>query len=254
MFLQSYVVPVCTYEKRGGKAHLKSLHGTAFFINSSGAFISAGHVMNEAQKYSTENGLRIGLCVKGNYGTSTDSMITHIEEFERAPKPFDIAIGQTQHFCETKLAIRDEPVHEWQDVATYGYPINAVSGSSEGPKYNIRCKKGYVQRTTQPDDIPLGSHPNGFELSFLVDKGMSGGPLFISKGKIDVVIGVCVASYRSQILEDRFEETDENGFKIIREIAKIDEYGFAHDLRSLLNWQPNFCGGRSLEMVVSSSS
>ena len=145
--------------------------------------------------------------------------------------------------------LQEVEVTEWQDVATFGYPINLVTPVLDSLNLNIRCHKGHVQRLTKPEDIPFGEHPSGFELNFLLSKGLSGSPLFVPKGPRDFVIGVCVASLRSETIEDQIEERNEDG-KIYKEsILSISQYGFAHDIRPLFDFKPNIYDGQSLTEV-----
>ena len=99
-------------------------------------------------------------------------------------------------------------------------------------------------------DVPLGEHPDGFELSFLVSRGMSGAPLFIHRGGYDEVVGICVGSVRSEMIEDRHVEIQDNGREYQEISLKVDEYGHAHDVRGLRGWAPISLEGRTLEQIV----
>ena len=137
-------------------------------------------------------------------------------------------------------------------MATFGYPINAITPVLDSLHLNIRCHKGHIQRLTNPDDIPFGKHPSGFELNFLLSKGLSGSPLFVPKGPRDFVVGVCVSSIRSETIEDQYEEINEDG-QIYRESKlSINEYGFAHDIRPLFDMKPAIYDGQSLSELSAS--
>ena len=246
MYLQTYVVPVCLYKAKQDSATILEVIGTAFFINKLGAFASARHVFETAAVISQRKTASWGLIVKLENGKSAKSGVMPVQHFDFAPKPYDFAVGHVAYQCDTHLRLSERSIEVWQDVATYGYPLNAVGGNIDALNVNLRCHKGYIQRLTQPNDIPVGEHPAGFELSFVLSAGLSGAPLFVYNGDVDIVIGVCVGSIRSEILEDQLEEIDEAG-RVHRETRlKIDQYGLAHDIRPLLSWRPNGFGNLTL--------
>lgn len=133
----------------------------------------------------------------------------------------------------------------WQRVATYGYPLNAISGDPNALRINIRAHKGIVQRILAPNDLPIGSSPAGYELNFLIGTGMSGSPLFIYAGETDTLVGICVGCSRTEEI-DEVNEVKE-GRSVYREIKlKISEFGIAQDLISLHQWKPKILGGKTL--------
>jgi hypothetical protein len=247
MFLQTYVVPVCLCEIGDTSVKIVRLIGSAFFINETGAFLTARHVIDAAQSFAGESQLAIGLAVKRDNGRSETTGFVLISAWESAPDPFDIVIGQVSYSCETVLKVQNIGITEWKEVATFGYPLTALSGPQEAPELNIRCHRGYIQRLTRPGDIHIGQHPNGFELSFPISQGLSGAPLFVHAGDHDVVIGVCVSSYRSEIVEYDHTEVYENGTRFSEKRLKIEEYGFAHDIRALAeSWRPALLANKRL--------
>ena len=162
------------------------------------------------------------------------SFIAPVLEDEAAPEPYDACLLQTDYLNRrTFLTFGGPPVEVWQDVATCGYPINALTGPPEALFLNLRAHRGYVQRILKPDDLPFGPHPAGFELSFLLSRGLSGAPLFV-KGKFkDIAIGICTSSMRSETIENQRTEVLEGG-ETYRELQlRIDEFGVAQDLRPL---------------------
>ena len=54
--LQDYIVPVVRLKEDGDRIRFVRLHGTAFFINSRGAFITAAHVIRGAAEDVDKNG------------------------------------------------------------------------------------------------------------------------------------------------------------------------------------------------------
>jgi hypothetical protein len=246
MYLQSYVCPVCLYSVEEGIATIRELIGTSFFLNSFGLLVSARHVFESALSNSTAKGFRTGIVVKDQGGKSLTSVICPLDRFEAAPDPFDIAIAVLNYRCSTLLIADDITIQEWADVATLGYPIDAVSGPISKLNLNLRCLKGYVQRPLRPGDLHLGGNPPAFELSFLLGRGLSGAPLFKHAQPKDIVIGVCVGSSRTEVVEDEFTEIQADGRKYTEKRLKIDQFGVAHDMRPLLDWKPGLLAGISL--------
>jgi hypothetical protein len=136
------------------------------------------------------------------------------------------------------------------DVMTLGYPESAIGADFRAKVLNLRCRKGYIQRRIRPGDIHVGKHPDGFELSFLVSPGLSGGaPLFY--GGQQKLIGICVASYRSEQIDDSIVEIDNNGHEYRETRLRIEQYGFAHDIRPLFStWRPELLEGKSLSEAI----
>jgi len=254
MFLQSYVVPVCLYDIKNDVAVLKSHYGTAFFINSSGIFLTAQHVLNSAYIDAKNKNLNVGLVVKDDNGKNIKSVIVDIKDKEYAPAPFDVAVGVTSYKCDSYLTFKEQDVSVWQDVATMGYPLNAVSGEPDALMFNLRVHKGYIQRVLPPGTLRLANNPESFELSFLLCKGLSGAPIFIHSGEKDFVIGVCVGSARTETLENEFSEIQENGDVYKEKIMKIEEFGIANDIRPLLSWKPSILSGKSLNCLINSDN
>jgi len=246
MFLQSYVVPVCLYSSSQDTADIKELIGSAFFINKNGCFMTAQHIIEAAEDRAKQKGYEIGIVVKSVSGTSSKSSIAPILLIEKAPEPYDVAIGTVNYSCKTLLKFQNRDVEVWQDVATYGYPLDAVSGNPSSLNLNIRCHKGYIQRLTKPEDIPFGENPTGFELSFLLSKGLSGAPLFIHDGSHEIVIGVCVGSMRSETIEDQYTKVNDNGEIFTETRLSINQFGLAQNILPILDWTPSEFNGLSL--------
>ncbi|MEQ1496524.1 MAG: serine protease [Novosphingobium sp.] len=244
MFLQSYVVAVCTFERVGGIAEIRSLHGTAFFIGKSGLFLTARHVLEQAAECGRKNSWEVGLCVKGDNGRSKGEEVAVFTSFEYAPAPYDVALGTACYKPDSPLSLGLTEVSIWQEIAAIGYPTSASAKVGDALWMNLRGQRGYVQRTTLPRDMPIGDHPAGIELSFLIGPGMSGSPIFNTQN--ETVIGVGVGAYRSEQIEDSIEEIDSNGGKYKELRLRIEQHGFAHALNGLLDWYPSMLDGKSL--------
>lgn len=255
-FLQSYVVPVCRFKVDDGAATILTLEGTAFFISSKGHFVTARHVLDGSEaRCKNEPGTFTGLVVKSlDPATPAKNLLAPILLYEGSLPPFDIAVGQVHYTGPTTLTLRrDEVVDVWLDVATFGYPIHAVSGPPDKMNLNLRAHKGYVQRMLNPGDIAIAPNPSAYELSFVLSQGLSGAPLFSTKygpAKRDTVIGVCVGSVRSEIIEDEHVEVIDGDTKYRETKLKIEQHGIAHDIRPLLDWRPKVFEGKSLLEVA----
>ena len=253
MYLQSYVVPVCLYALEGGRANIKELIGTAFLISGNGHFLTARHVIESAEANAAAKGLRVALVLKDEGGRSSSSVVADVTQREFAPEPYDIAVGHVHYHCETLLVLSSLDIDVWQDVATFGYPLHAVSGDPCALRLNIRCHRGYIQRLLRPGDAPMGPNPHGLELSFLLSRGLSGAPLFVHRQPKDVVIGICVGSFRTELIEDEQLEVMEDGSTYKEVKLKVEEYGVAHDLRPLYDWKPGILNGQSLLEISKST-
>lgn len=250
MFLQSYVLPVCVYREEGdGTASVVHLHGTSFFINELGAFLTAAHVAIAAKEEAIRSGLGFGLVCKEDEGRSARSAIAPVLSFEVAPFGRDIAVGTTRYRGPTLFALCEQEVEVWQDVAAYGYPQEAVSGPVEGLKLNLRAHKGYIQRKVGVGDIALSPMTSGFELDFVLARGLSGAPLFIHDEPNDRVIGICVGTVRSETIEDEIVEVRDDGSRYVEKRMSINQYGLAESLHDLTDWRPDGFGDRTLREI-----
>ncbi|WP_069908902.1 S1 family peptidase [Devosia insulae] len=230
-------MPICTYSTKSGNATIERLVGTAFLISSDGFFITASHVVTEAQAIVEGTASRIGIVGKDDNGKSTKSIVAQLEWYHTAPEPYDITLGHSAYMSETPFRLSDREVSVWQDVATYGYPVSAIGGDISGLRLNLRAQKGYVQRTTAPSDMHIGNHPNGLELSFLVSPGLSGAPIFINHKDHMEVIAVAVASYKTETTEAELVEVLDDGAEYRERILRIEQFGFAHSLAGLKGWK-----------------
>ncbi len=247
MFLQSFIAPIVLFYERQDGAHIDEAIGTSFFINLRGTFLTCRHVAIAAQAKAKTKKCEFGLVVKADDGTSKKSEIARIRELEDAPAPYDVCIGRTDYNLSSRfLALSNKSIDVWQEIATGGYPLSAISGNPVAKQINMRVHKGIVQRILQPDSGPVGQHPKGYELSFLVGTGISGSPLFLADSTdILPVIGICVGSSRSEEIDEVSEVKEGN--TVFRETKlRITEHGIAHDLVSLHDWKPKMLQGKTL--------
>jgi len=246
-FLQSHVVPVVLVDVIGPQlVKIRDLFGSAFFINET-MFLTARHVLEAAVARSKETGLSYGLNQKYDEGKSPVNVTAKVMEYEFAPEPYDIAIGRSSYKTVTMFTLAEASPAEWQDVVAFGYPLSIVDWDAKHPAMiGMRCHKGYIQRVIAKGELKLGPPAPAYELNFNISRGLSGAPLFMSRHPKDIVIGVCVGSTRSELIDYEMVEINEEGNQLKESRLKIEEYGVAHDLISLHSWRPNLLGGKSL--------
>jgi hypothetical protein len=243
--LEEYVVPICRVAQVGSSAKIKAMLGTAFFINGSGVFLTAGHVADTVSHAVA--GQWVGLNVKDEAGRNVVSRIAHIE---RARPPHDVAIGTIDRKSQSWFNVRRRDVTLWAEVATLGYPDAALNVTPAAFNIATRGLKGTVTRVIAANEVPqLIPHPPCLELSFAVPKGMSGAPLFRPIAG-QVLVGVCVGSIAAEVSEYGHTEVREDGKEFSEKRLRVEEYGLAHSLEPLFDWRPSILSrelGASIE-------
>ena len=254
--LQDYVVPICSAEISGGAAHLRRLLGTAFFINGTGVFLTARHVVQQfhQEQQAQSLGTVCGLCIKSQ-DVGVANQFAFLQGWERAPEPYDIAVGRvnakSRSWFSPPEGIRSA---EWQDVASWGYPQTALNTAADNFNIHERMLKGYVQRFVNAGEIELiAPHPDCYELSFAITSGVSGAPLFIVKSDRQELLGVCVGSYSAEVTEYRSTVVEDNGRRLEERSVRVEEIGIAESLFPLLSWTPKLLGERPLAALISPS-
>lgn len=252
MLLQSFVAPIFTYAKKEvGQPIALNLMGTGFFVGK-GVLLTAAHVLQTAT-VEIEAGLASGVCANPKVleedGGSRDLFID-IPDYEVAEQPYDIAVAMTEYSTQTNRALGQIRIEIAHEVTALGYPESAFQ-KHEGTLFvQARVHRGYVQRVIPPNRLSIGqSSPPMFELDFAVTKGMSGSPLLFKAGNQEFVVGVCVGSLTSRLVDYSTTYVDEAGQKFSEIQQRVQEYGLAHDLTSLLDWHPKILNGRSLGEV-----
>ncbi len=105
--MQTYVIPVCRFDKlKDGTVVIKAVFGTAFFIDDSGVFITARHVIEDCLEDVQNLGGFGGLCVKDGNGEGSGNLASPIKQTEYANSPYDVAIGKVDYQCKTLLVIK----------------------------------------------------------------------------------------------------------------------------------------------------
>lgn len=226
--LQSIIIPICRINDKS--KNMDFLYGTAFFTCVPGIFITANHVyqaMLDAQNKNPEH--FYGLCVKGESG----NLLVAIEKIESSPIGLDIAIGKVNFNSVSPIKLVKEKPFFLQDVLTIGYPENA----SEREKYNkqishwcdLRAHKGIINREIFTKASELAMSKDLIELSFIVDRGISGAPLFVDNTNY-LVTGVCLGA---RVIQEGILNESEK-------IPNYTQYGRACMTSSFSTWIPKF--------------
>ena len=228
MNLNSIIIPVCRFKKKSRS--IDFLHGTAFFTAVPGVFITAKHVLEDALKMSSSSENQYGLCVKGQ---NNENLFVPIEEknIDFAPNGLDMLIGRVNFDSKSSIKLVREPLKFMQDVAVYGYPqVASETENQEACWMDMQWSKGYINREVGTKAMKLIQMEHKVLLSFRIEAGMSGAPLFISNQFH--VGGICLGTKSSEVYEYRINE---------KEIVKRHlEYGVACMTSSISLWKPSF--------------
>jgi Trypsin-like peptidase domain len=244
LFLETFIVPVCRFEMDSNRVLIRRYHGTAFFVNNDGVFVTAKHVIERGREDVTEKGGFLGLCPRPKDGPG--NVASYISSYDHADPPYDVCVGRCNGTFPTFITLRGSDVATWSDVVTYGYPETALNVSLEGFWIYGRGFKGYIHRLVKSGQFASGSHPDAFEVSFAMHPGLSGAPLFLPDRKKWVAVAVCVGANRAEVLDFEYEEIQESGEVHRERRLRVEEYGIAHDLRPLLDWRPSVLRGLTL--------
>ena len=240
--LQDYIVPVVRVSDRDERLYFNQLHGTAFFINSRGVFITAKHVIEQADLAAEKHGDKIALVMR-KPGDDAYTYAGHIQNISFAEAPYDIAIGYVAEPSKSCFApANTEKIWAWQDVFATGYAESAVSRDGTSVRPDTRSLKGYVVRKVPPGQFlaDVDDHPAALEVDFAIPHCMSGAPLVLRYAPDETpppgapfpLLGVCVASEAITIGKE------------------TEHYGVVHDLWPLKDWKPDCLGGETLFKAI----
>jgi hypothetical protein len=171
-----YVIPVLNVQS----SRRITLHGTAFFLNSTGVFMTAGHVIRAAQENAarTNGTVAIATSIPG----TTAGAPSPVLEFSLAEAPYDIAIGTTGAASKALFRLAGSLDGTMlRNVITFGYPASAAQGGDPRSPISLglRAHKGYILRRLPQGRLLNHDHPAAFELNFAVPSAMSGAPLLL---------------------------------------------------------------------------
>jgi S1-C subfamily serine protease len=153
------------------------VRGTGFFLDDSGLFLTADHVIAGAPAGSTLY----------YYGKVPDDVCDPAVEIEHvASDPaHDLYLGRVSRDALRPVEFCDEPVRPGDSVCLGGYPMSVLSISSD------RRLVGSVRRYWQPTfaidttQVVIGARIyDGYIVQHSCLVGMSGGPVFDVQGKV----------------------------------------------------------------------
>lgn len=257
MIAGEHIVPIVRVASEGSDDRVDRLHGTAFFVNGQGTFLTAGHVLRDAFADAEECGGKIVLLVRA------EKRLWFYEgheilRWEDAPNHADVAIGSTGQPSRAAFEAGHRPRGPWMwtEVWTAGFPDSATMTLRGGPEYPPRGYHGYITRGIPEGDWlgpPLAPHSELLELSFPIAPGMSGAPLFArTAGEESLgLLGVCRGSLASERYVDQWEEPDKNS--TISRVVRVEHHGLAENIWPLFKWKPELLGGRPLIDAIRST-
>jgi S1-C subfamily serine protease len=165
--------------------------GTGFFVDDSGLFLTADHVMTSAPAGSTMY----------YYGKVPDSVCQPAVEIERvASDPVhDLFLGRISRDYLAPVEFSNEALRPGDSVCLSGYPMAVLGLSASGGVV------GNIRRYWQPSfviDVAEAVINNRLYEGYIVQhtclRGMSGGPVFDMQGKVR---GMAVATLTRAIPE-----------------------------------------------------
>ncbi len=256
-FLQSYVCPLVRFKVKDGIAIVERCYGTGFIVEGplspygGSTIITAAHVVRAGVKDSKVFGDEFGIVGKADDGFSSKDIVARIFLVEGAPDGSDVALCLSNYKTKSPLRMEFEDVDVWKDVATLGYPAEAVIGEIGNLRLNIRAQKGYVQRVLSQGDVFHYPELRGYETNLLLAEGMSGGPLFVHGTEFDKVVGVNIASVQSEALVSERVERDEAGRTQKETVMSLNRYGVAERVSHLKNWSLSFASSLNFGEIFS---
>ena len=244
--LQHFVVPYVRLDNPDERPTIGTVHGTAFFINSNGAFLTARHVVENCEADIKDHG-GVAALVMSNEEHPEVRFAGRVERRFFPDKPYDVAVGTVRRKSKGYFVF-DSGVKAWmwEDVYTAGYPVSATTRRNGDIRIDARGLKGEILRRLPAGDILIHPHPDIIEVSFAITRGMSGAPLVMRNAHDQngnpipyfVLLGVCVGNEPSQIVDFSHTEVQDGGKEFKERIARIEEYGLVHDIRPLKDWKP----------------
>jgi trypsin-like peptidase len=239
--LEDSIVPVVRVGHHNGGKLIERFHGTAFFIDTKGTFVTASHVLANADADAGAHGGTIALVCRDPTRPELRFAKTIVAR-SFATQPNDVAVGKVNWTTKAafELVPPDAKLWVWQEVWTAGYPESARVMIGDLHRFEPRGYYGYILRRLPRGKLLVVEHPDAFELSFPVVAGMSGAPLFLRNINSDlfVLVGVCRGSHPSEIVDYVSETVIEEGKTLQEKRIKVEEYGIADDIRPLADWHP----------------
>lgn len=272
---EQYVVPVFSATPDGPA----TVHGTAFFINGDGVFLTAGHVIETAQSARAQSGGKIWLIVRitdSNAGTQHEIIST-----ELAPAPFDIAIGKVSAASQSFVRLADASAGApLRDVWTFGYPLvrsckdliwTSDGGTAlpqrlhhpqaDGRRTGVSFRAGVRVEFSDPERAEWcapgsraprnsgGACFDGSARDGADDRGSIVDVRFMPKHALHL-IGVCIGTTEAETVAFSHTEVIDGTTRFSEKTSKIELYGLANDLLPLADWKPSCLGGTTLAQAI----
>lgn len=160
-----------------GDAYSVGVRGTGFFIDDSGVFVTAHHVVAGAPSGSTMY----------YYGKVPDEVCEPAVEIEylASDPAHDLYLGRVRRDYLDPVELSNKPVRPGDSVCLAGYPMPVLSINPDGELV------GSIRRYWQPTfvldamQIVIGSRSyDGYIVQHACLVGMSGGPVFDMEGRV----------------------------------------------------------------------
>ncbi len=160
-----------------GEPHDVGVRGTGFFLDETGLFLTADHVIAGAPAGSTLY----------YYGRVPDEVCNPAGEIEyvASDPAHDLYLGRVCRGQVSPVTLGDEPVRPGDSVCLAGYPMPVLSVSAEGGL--VGSIRRYWQPTFAIDttQVVIGKRIyDGYIVGHSCLVGMSGGPVFDMQGKV----------------------------------------------------------------------
>jgi S1-C subfamily serine protease len=170
------IFPIFFIDSDGDRCDV-GVRGTGFFLDDSGLFLTADHVIAGAPVGSTLY----------YYGKVPDEVCDPAVEIERvASDPaHDLYLGRVCRDALRPVELSHEPVRPGESVCLAGYPMPVLSISSGGGV--VGSVRRYWQPTFAVDttQVVIGNRTyDGYIVQHSCLVGMSGGPVFDVEGKV----------------------------------------------------------------------
>jgi hypothetical protein len=174
------------------------MSGTAFFINDVGHFITATHVTADVPSGAK-------LLYAGNLPHTALDHPVEIEEVYKNDLKY-IYIGKIPNFPLPGLRFTEEQSQPGKPVCLSGYPLAELITNPD-KSVNLSNVRQYWRPTTIIDSIEAAIN-HGTQTGFITEhsslNGMSGGPVFDSKGD---VCGIDITTFLREIPEPKGGKT-----------------------------------------------
>jgi S1-C subfamily serine protease len=170
------IFPIFFIQEAGDQCNF-GVRGTGFFIDDSGVFLTASHVITNAPAGST-------LYYYGKIPDEVCEPAVEIEHLASDPA-HDLYLGRVCRDHLEPVELSNEPVRPGDSVCLAGYPMPVLSITSEGGLV------GSVRRYWQPTfvidatQVVIGNRIyDGYIVQHSCLVGMSGGPVFDVEGTV----------------------------------------------------------------------